>query len=46
MRYIDPEQNIAKTRTLQDINARWTMGRLTSGWFQRIDGDRPVTWCH
>ena len=46
MRYFDPEFEISRTRTLQDINARWTMGRLAAGWFERLRVERPVTWSH
>lgn len=44
MRYISPETGTTHTRPLQDINARWTMGRLAAGWFEKLG--RPATWCH
>ncbi len=46
MRFIHPDGKIPRTRPLQDINARWTMGRLAAGWFERLETDRPVTWWH
>ena len=46
MRYLHPDWNIPRTRPFQDINARWTMGRLAAGWFERLGGSRPVTWWH
>lgn len=44
MRYFDPVSNSSQTRPLQDINARWTMGRLAAGWFEKME--RPATWRH
>ena len=44
MRYFDPVTNTSLTRPLQDINARWTMGRLAAGWFEKLG--RPATWRH
>ena len=46
MRYFDADLKISRTRPLQDINARWTMGRLAAGWFERLGVDRPMTWWH
>lgn len=44
MRYFDPDSNTSRTRALQDINARWTMGRLAAGWFEKLT--RAATWRH
>ncbi len=46
MRYFDPEWKDFRIRPLQDINARWTMGRLAAGWFTRLGGSRSMTWWH
>jgi len=44
MRYFSPETGTVNTRPLQDINARWTMGRLAADWFEKLGS--PATWCH
>ena len=44
MRYINSGSNASRIRPFQDINARWTMGRLAAGWFEKLG--QPATWCH
>jgi hypothetical protein len=46
MRYLDTDSHLPHTRPLQDINARWTMGRLAAGWFQRLEPGATATWWH
>ncbi len=46
MRFLHPDGNLPRTRPLQDINVRWTMGRLAAGWFQRLGPTAQATWWH
>lgn len=46
MRFTLPDGQTSRTRALQDINARWTMGRLAAEWFNRIDSPGPMSWLH
>lgn len=46
MRYRAPDGTI-RIRPLQDINARWTMGRLSLGWRRLLcPGERAACWRH
>jgi hypothetical protein len=42
MRYRDGDE--IKLRPIQDINARWTMGRIAWEWGRLLDTDRRATW--
>lgn len=45
MRYYDPGANCERLRVLQDINVRWTMGRLAAEWSRTLSGE-PILWWH
>lgn len=45
MRYYDPGANCERLRVLQDLNVRWTMGRLAAEWSHKLDG-QPILWWH
>ncbi len=40
------ENEVAKLRPLQDINARWTMGRLSLGFRSRLAENEAGAWLH
>jgi hypothetical protein len=40
------EAGIAQVRPLQDINARWTMGRLSLGWTRLLEPGEEGLWWH
>lgn len=45
MRYYDPDANCERLRVLQDLNVRWTMGRLAAEWSRKLSG-QPILWWH
>jgi hypothetical protein len=45
MRYYDPDANCERLRVLQDLNVRWTMGRLAAEWSRKLSG-QPTLWWH
>ena len=45
MRYYDPEAGCDGLRVLQDLNVRWTMGRLAAEWSRTLSGE-PILWWH
>jgi hypothetical protein len=45
MRYAHPSGEI-RLRCLQDLNARWTMGRLALGWKSQIRPGESGVWLH
>lgn len=45
MRYRDHEGEV-RLRPVQDINARWTMGRVAFHWRDRLSPDRSGQWLH
>lgn len=45
MRYFDAGANCERLRVLQDLNVRWTMGRLAAEWSRKLS-EKPILWWH